>query len=149
MVKLSKIETFLDLPSNHVNKDGGKREKRQKEGLCPIMQHAHYSSYQSPAPSSLAQIIFPVSCTLECKKGCESSFWIIFAVFVKGAKMYTIHTNLQIATGKYLVAHPTVLTSFRPLYAAETRIRLEFLHLTFMYTITWHSSLYYHNVNPK
>ena len=38
--------------------------------------------------------------------------------------MYTIHRNLQIATGKYLVAHPTVLTSFRPLYAAETRIRL-------------------------
>ena len=36
--------------------------------------------------------------------------------------MYTIHRNLQIATGKYLVAHPTVLTSFRPLYAAETRI---------------------------
>lgn len=155
-MKLSQIETFLDLPSNHVNKDGGKREKRQKQGLCPIMQHAHFSSYQSPVPSSLAQIIFPISCsTLECKKGCESSFWIIFAVFVKGAKMYTIHRNLQIATGKYLVAHPTVLTSFRPLYAAETRIRLEltfllvFLYLTFMYTITWHSSLYYHNVNLK
>ena len=29
MVKLSKIETFLDLPSNHVNKDGGKREKAE------------------------------------------------------------------------------------------------------------------------
>ena len=59
MVRLSQIETFLDLPSNHVNKDGGKREKRQKQGLCPIMQHAHFSSYQSPAPSSLAQLFFP------------------------------------------------------------------------------------------
>ena len=36
---MSKIETFFNLPSNHVNKDGGKREKRTKQGLQPMMQH--------------------------------------------------------------------------------------------------------------